>query len=138
MIKWKLDIEYCTYQNKWKWFFELAERNTTDEINIWGGTDMIDGRIWNIMQKRLGYSDEEQELFRNNPRNEQVLSNGSELSRTLFIVEVIDAHGCNSRNKKGDKIYLDGYGNLLKEKNPEKLCIFMIGPTNHLFLPLKN
>jgi uncharacterized repeat protein (TIGR04076 family) len=94
--------------------------------------DMIDERIWNIMQKRLGYSDEEQMLFRDNPRNEQVLAKGAELSSTLFVIEVIDSHGCNSRHKKGDKIYLDGYGNLLRDKNPEKLCIFMIGQTQSL------
>jgi uncharacterized repeat protein (TIGR04076 family) len=93
---------------------------------------MIDERIWSIMQKRLGYSDEEQKLFRNNLRNEQVLLKGSELSKTLFVIEIIDANGCNSKHKKGDKIYLDGYGNLIKENNPEKLCIFMIGQTQSL------
>jgi hypothetical protein len=88
---------------------------------------MIDERIWKIMQKRLGYSDEEQEHFRNNPRNEQVLLKATELANTQFIIEVIESHGCNSRHKKGEKYYLDGYGNLLKEKIPDKLCIFMIG-----------
>jgi len=35
---------------------------------------MIDQRMWRIMQKRLRYTDEEEELFKKNPRNEEVLS----------------------------------------------------------------
>jgi hypothetical protein len=88
---------------------------------------MMDERIWKIMQKRLGYTDEELEEFKANPRNEHALSKANELSTTRFVVEIIDSHGCNSRHKKGDLIHFDGYGNLLKENAPEKLCIFLLG-----------
>ena len=88
---------------------------------------MIDERIWRVMQKRLGYSDEEMALFRNNPRNEQVLDKAKILADLHFIAEVVEAHGCNSRHKKGDRFRLDGYGNLLKEQNPDRICIFALG-----------
>lgn len=93
---------------------------------------MINQRIWTIMQKKLGYTDEQLEIFKVNPRNEQIISKSEELSGTLFVVEVINAHGCNSRHKAGDKFYLDGYGNLIKDKNPDKICIFALGALSTL------
>ncbi|HEX9933981.1 MAG TPA: hypothetical protein VGB38_02190 [bacterium] len=93
---------------------------------------MIDQRMWKIIQKRLGYNDEELERFRNNPRNEHVMSKGAELISTRFIIEVVEAHGCNSRHKKGDKFFLDGYGNLTRDQNPDKICIFAIGSLSTL------
>jgi uncharacterized repeat protein (TIGR04076 family) len=85
-----------------------------------------------IIQKRLGYSDEEIELFKANPRNEEVLSKGKTLLNMRFVIEIMDSHGCNSRHKKGDKFYLDGYGNLIKDSNPDKICIFALGALSTL------
>jgi uncharacterized repeat protein (TIGR04076 family) len=93
---------------------------------------MIDDRLWKIVQKRLGYNDEEMNQFRSNPRNEDVLAKGEELSKTRFTIEVTHAEGCNSRHKVGDKIHLDGYGNLIREQSPEKLCIFALSALSPL------
>jgi uncharacterized repeat protein (TIGR04076 family) len=51
--------------------------------------------------------------FRENPRNEAVLSKASELVKKTIIAEVIDSHGCNSQHSVGDKFYFDAAGNLL-------------------------
>ena len=40
------------------------------------------------MQKRLGYSDEEMETFKANPRNEQVIAKGDELFKTRFVMQL--------------------------------------------------
>ena len=93
---------------------------------------MIDERIWTIMQRRLRYSDEEQARFRADARNERVLARASELGKIQFVIEIVEAHGCNSRHAKGDRIYIDGYGNLIKDKNPDKICIFLIGQAQGL------
>ncbi len=93
---------------------------------------MIDQRVWKIMQKKLGYNDEEAELFRSNSRNERVISKAEELFNTRFVAEVVEACGCNSRHKKGDKFHLDGYGNLLKDQNPDKICIFALSSLSTL------
>jgi len=93
---------------------------------------MIDERLWKIIQKRLGYNDEEMEEFKQNPRNTQVLSKGEELAKIRFIITVVDAHGCNSRHEKGDVFYLDGHGNLLMASNPDKICIFALGSLSTL------
>jgi uncharacterized repeat protein (TIGR04076 family) len=87
---------------------------------------MIDQRMWKIIQKRLGYTDDELETFKTDIRNERVISKGEAVNNTLFVFEVIEAKGCNSRHKAGDKFFLDGYGNLIRDKNPEKICIFLL------------
>jgi hypothetical protein len=34
----------------------------------------LDEKVWKFMQRHLGYSGEEMELFRSNPKNEDILS----------------------------------------------------------------
>jgi len=82
----------------------------------------INEDVWAFMQKHLGYSDDEMKLFRNNLRNEDVISKAPALMDKTIIIEVIEAHGCNSRHKAGDKFYFDGSGNLLTKLCPGKIC----------------
>lgn len=83
----------------------------------------VDDRIWKVMQKRLGYSESELQMFRENPRNEDVLSKASVLMNKVIILEVVESQGCNSRHMVGDKFYFDGAGNLLTERGKKNLCI---------------
>jgi uncharacterized repeat protein (TIGR04076 family) len=82
----------------------------------------IDERVWRIMQKRLGYTDEEAQRFRGDPRNADVLAKSAELMSKVIILEVVESHGCNSGHKMGDKFYFDGAGNLLTELCPQRVC----------------
>ena len=82
----------------------------------------VDERIWKLMQKRLGYNDEEMALFRADPRNADILSKGADLASKLIVLEVVESHGCNSRHKVGDRFYFDSAGNLLTNRCPEKVC----------------
>lgn len=93
---------------------------------------MIDERLWKIIQRRLGYSDEELETFRAEARNELVLSKAKQLFETRLTAKVVDSHGCNSKHKTGDQFFFDGYGNLLKEQNPDKICIFALSALSTL------
>jgi uncharacterized repeat protein (TIGR04076 family) len=83
---------------------------------------MIDNRLWKIMQRRLGYSDAEAERFKADPRNADVLSRVAELAKKIIILEVVEAHGCNTGYKIGDKLFFDGAGNMLTKMCPEKVC----------------
>jgi len=95
---------------------------------------------WKLMKARLGYTDEEIKIFRENPRNDDVLSKASALMNKTIVLEVVESHGCNSQHKVGDKFYLDGAGNLLTKRGPEKICIYalkaaasMVFASNELF-----
>ena len=87
---------------------------------------MIDEEIWNVVQKHLGYTDEEMKELRDNPRNADVIQKGTELLSKTIVVEVIESHGCNTLHKKGDKFYFDGAGNLLTKLCPKKICIYAL------------
>ena len=58
------------------------------------------------MKGHLGYTDEEMKLFRENPRNEDVLSKAPALLDKMIVLEVVASHGCNSQHKVGDKLPL--------------------------------
>ena len=81
---------------------------------------------WKFMKKRLGYTDEQLEMFRENPVNEDILSKAPDLLKKAIIGEVIDSHGCNSQHGVGDKFYFDGAGNLLTELCPKRICVYAL------------
>ncbi|MBI5119119.1 hypothetical protein HZA56_21855 [Candidatus Poribacteria bacterium] len=87
----------------------------------------IDESVWSLFQQHLGYTDEEMKLFRENPRNEEILAKAAGLMNKTIIAEVVESHGCNSRHMVGDKFYFDAAGNLLTRLCPEKVCMYALG-----------
>lgn len=81
-----------------------------------------------LIQNHLGYTDEEMQIFIDNPRNMDVLNKAAELMGKTIVIEIVEAHGCNSRHKAGDKFYFDGAGNLITKLNPKRICIFALNP----------
>jgi len=82
----------------------------------------IDDRRWKIVQRHLGYNDPELALFKENPRNANVLANSPALRDKLIILEVVASNGCNSHHRVGDRFYFDWAGNLLTDLCPKKVC----------------
>jgi uncharacterized repeat protein (TIGR04076 family) len=90
------------------------------------GTTMSED-IWKKLQTHLGYTDEEMEIFRANPRNEDALSKTAVMLNKTIVAEVIESHGCDARHKAGDKFYFDGRGvSLLTKLGPSRICIFAL------------
>lgn len=81
---------------------------------------------WQYMKKRLGYNKKEMKIFRENPRNKDLLSKVPEFQNKTIVVEIVDAHGCNSQHRVGDKFYFDGVGNLITKLGPKKICIYAL------------
>jgi uncharacterized repeat protein (TIGR04076 family) len=86
----------------------------------------VDESVWNSFQKHVGYTDEEMKEFRENPRNEDVLSKGPALMNKTIVVEVVKSHACNSQHREGDKLYFDGAGNLITKLCPKRICIYAL------------
>jgi uncharacterized repeat protein (TIGR04076 family) len=86
----------------------------------------VSEEMYGLMQKHLGYSDEEMISFKKNPINEAVLAKAPELMGKTIIFEVVESHGCNSHHKKGDKFYFDGAGNLITAMSPKRVCIYAL------------
>jgi uncharacterized repeat protein (TIGR04076 family) len=87
---------------------------------------------WKMMQDHFGYTDEEMKMFRENPRNKDILAKGSALMSKTIVVEVVESHGCNSQHKVGDKFYFDGAGNLLTKLCPKRVCIYALAAVEKL------
>jgi len=83
----------------------------------------VDENTWKFMQQHLGFTDEELELFRNNPRNADILAKAPDLMQKTIVAEVVDSHGCNSRHHVGDKFHFDGAGNLITKLSPKRVCV---------------
>jgi uncharacterized repeat protein (TIGR04076 family) len=92
----------------------------------------VDENIWKVIQQHLGYSDEDMKLFRENPRNEVVMSKAAELMNKTIILEVVKSHGCNSQHKVGDQFHFDGAGNLLTKKSPSRICVYAMNAISGL------
>jgi uncharacterized repeat protein (TIGR04076 family) len=86
----------------------------------------VEERMWKIIKRHLGYSDEELKLFRDNTRNSDVIEKAQIINNKYIILEVVESHGCNSQHKVGDKIYFDGLGNLITELSPKKICAYSL------------
>ena len=94
--------------------------------------DLANKDVLKNIQNHFNYSDEEFEEFINNPRNQDIFSRVPELLNKTMIVEVLEATGCNSKHKKGDKFYFDGSGNLLTKYGPKKICVYALAQIEHL------
>ncbi len=81
---------------------------------------------WDVMQQRLGYTDEEMKAFRENPRNGDVLDKAPALRNKTIVLTVVASHGCNSGHREGDRLYLDFAGNLLTQRCPKKVCVYAL------------
>ena len=86
----------------------------------------VNDEVYAFMQAQLGYSDEELQLFKDNPKNREILSKAPELMNKTIMAEVVASHGCNSQHKVGDKFYFDGAGNLLTKLGPKRICIYAL------------
>jgi len=86
----------------------------------------INEEVFNFFQERLGYTNEEMILFKENPRNVDVLSKVIPLMNKTIIAEVVESHGCNSQHKVGDKFIFDGAGNLITKLCPKRICIYAL------------
>ena len=83
----------------------------------------VNEETWKFMQQHLGYTDEELEKFRSNPKNVDIMSKAPDLMNKTIVAEVVVSHGCASQHHVGDRFYFDGAGNLVTKLNPKRICV---------------
>ena len=92
----------------------------------------VEEEMWKFIQQHLGYSDDEMNLFRSNPKNLDIISKAPALMNKTIIAEVVSSHGCNSQHRVGDRFYFDGAGNLLTKMSPKRICIHALSALSGL------
>ncbi len=88
--------------------------------------------IQDYMKSRLGYNDEEMKMFMENPINIEILKKAPNLINKTIVIEVIKSHGCNVQHKVGDKFFFDGFGTLLTQLCPKRICMSALGAVQNL------
>ena len=89
-------------------------------------TNEVPEQVWALMKSRLGYNDEELELFKSDPRNAKVLSIAPEMMNKTIVFQVVRSCGCNSQHHSGDRFFFTGDGNLITKMAPSKVCAFLL------------
>ena len=87
---------------------------------------------FDFIKKHLGYKDEEMKVWLDNPRNQEAVLKIPALLQKTIIIEIVEAHGCSSLHKVGQKFYFDGPGNLLTKLNPKRICIYALSQMERL------
>jgi len=85
-------------------------------------------RLWRALQKHQGYSDEEMALFRSSPKNVKMVEETPQFMTHKIIAEVVQSQNCHSQLKVGDRIVMNGNGQLIRDECPEKICIWALAP----------
>ena len=81
-----------------------------------------------FFKEMLGYTEDQWETWKSNPRNLKVIENAAEIPKHKLIAEVTNSYGCAAGHKVGDKIVFDGGGSLLCKESPEKICFGLLSP----------
>lgn len=95
--------------------------------------------LWKGLQKHLGYSDEELERFRKDPKKVRtaLFMPGPEMRSSTLVFEVVNSHGCAEGMKVGDKLYFTGCG-LLDLKRSSSWCAFAMSHISTFALIAQN
>ena len=85
-------------------------------------------KLWKALQRHLGYNDEELKVFRSSPKNVKMVEQTPQFMTHKIIAEVVKSKGCHSQLKVGDRIVMNGNGQLIRDECPEKICIWALAP----------
>jgi uncharacterized repeat protein (TIGR04076 family) len=92
----------------------------------------IDDGMWKLVGDQLSLSAEELKTLKENPKYQRLLARMPKLLGTAIFADVVSSHACFSGHAVGDRLVFDGFGNLIRDKNPEKVCIYAL----HAVTPL--
>lgn len=95
--------------------------------------------LWKGLQQHLGYSDEEMERFKNDPKKARtaLFMPRPEMRNATLVFEVVKSHGCAEGMKVGDKLYFTGCG-LLNVKRSSPWCAFALSHISTFALIAQN
>lgn len=85
---------------------------------------------WQKFQKTLKYTDEELEIFRNDPKRAAAAKKmfSREVMENDLVVEVTHSHGCSARLKPGDKLVFKALSLLDLERSTRNWCAHAMLP----------
>jgi len=82
--------------------------------------------IWKRFQAHMNYTDEEMKIFKSDPIKVKMVTETRNFVKCKIIAEVIESQGCHAGHRVGDRIVMDGNGQLLTKECPDKICAFAV------------
>lgn len=85
---------------------------------------------WKAFQKHLGYTDEELEVFKSDPKRSASAQKlfSKDISKKDLVVEVVESHGCGAGLKPGDKLVFRALAILDLKRSCPNWCAHAMGP----------
>ena len=83
-------------------------------------------KFWKRFQEHMDYTDEEMVIFRADPEKVKMVTETKEFVKCKIIAEVVESSGCHAQHKVGDKIVMDGNGQMITKECPDKICVFAV------------
>jgi len=84
--------------------------------------------MWQGVKAMMGFSDNELEVFKNQPRTKKILSRLEGLQEASVIFEVKKSHGCIAGHKQGDHYVFPNGGSMDMKSSSPLLCPFLMPP----------
>ena len=94
------------------------------------GAQMADESMLIFLKDLLGYTDEQWETWKKNPRNPKRAAHIMDVLKYKVVAEVTHSSGCGAGHKVGDRIVFGGDGTLLCRENPDRVCVGLLSPVN--------
>ncbi len=82
--------------------------------------------LWRRFQKHMGYTDEQMRVFRSDPLKVKMVTESPAFVRSRIIAEVVESHNCHAGHTVGQKIVMNGNGQIVTRECPEKMCLFAV------------
>lgn len=92
----------------------------------------INEEIWRMIGDQLSLSTEELTILKKDPKYQRLVARMPKLLETAVVAEVVSSHACFSSHTVGDRFVFDGFGNLIRDKSPEKVCIYALNAVTPL------
>ena len=84
--------------------------------------------MWQGVKAMMGFSDEELEIFKNQPRTKKIIGRLEGLQQASVIFEVKKSHGCIAGHKQGDHYVFPNGGSMDLKCSSPSLCPFLMPP----------
>jgi len=95
---------------------------------------MTNEELWAKAKEAMGFTDEQIDILKSDPKRSQAIERGRELVRTKVVAEVIEARNC-AVHDAGAKYVIRGNGAILPKDAQNNMCLDcmpLIVPFQHM------
>ena len=93
---------------------------------------MNNDAMWKHLQNMMGYSDQELETFKHQPRTQKIITRLENITKVAVVFEVKKVKGCIAGHKPGDFFLFPNGGSMDTKNSSPNLCPFLMPPMTRM------